>query len=324
MKRSEDIDKFNRVGDEIGKVIIGQTRNIELVLMALIADGHVLLEGVPGLAKTLMVSAVGKAIGGRFKRIQMIPDMLPSDIAGNYIYTNSQFVLQHGPLHDANIVLADEINRSPARTQAALLEAMQERQITVLGRETFPLKDPFMVLATMNPIEQEGTYKLPESQLDRFLLKITVGYIDSEKEMMMVRTIALDQRDKLKTVSQVIEIEQILKIRENVKQGVRVGDPAIEYIVHLVDETRNPAGWDQDPNLKVIRLGASPRAIFALRDMARVKAYMADRDYVLPADIEYIMPDVLRHRILLEFRAEAKGWTTEKVIEKIRERVNPA
>jgi MoxR-like ATPase len=324
MKRADDIDHFNRVRDEIGKVIIGQARNIELVLMALIADGHVLLEGVPGLAKTLMVSAVGKAIGGRFKRIQMIPDMLPSDIVGTYIYADGRLVLQHGPLHDANLVLADEINRSPARTQAALLEAMQERQITVLGRETFPLNDPFMVLATMNPIEQEGTYRLPESQLDRFLLKIVLDYIGAENEKTMVKNIALDQRDKLRTIRQMMEIGDILKIRENVRQEVRVSDSAIEYMVRLVDETRKPAGWDEDASLRVVRLGASPRAIFALRDMARVIAYMKDRDYVLPEDLEDVLPNVLPHRIILEFRAEAKGWTPEKVIQKIREKVLPA
>ena len=318
-------EKLERIVQEVERVIIGQTRTIRMVLYALLADGHVLLEGVPGLAKTLMVSAICKAIGGEFKRIQMLPDMLPSDITGNYVFIKDRFVLEKGPVHDANFILADEINRTPPRTQAALLESMQERQITVGGGETFPLKDPFMVLATMNPIEQEGTYRLPEAQIDRFLLKIIVDYIGPENEKRMLETKALDRRDKLETVGKVVELEDILGIRNEIRETVVVEDAAAEYIIAIVDETRKKTGWDEaDPSAALVRLGASSRAIFALRDMARVKAYADGRNYVLPEDIQYVALDTLRHRIFLEFRAASNGWTSENIVRLTLERIMAA
>ncbi|RJQ65490.1 MAG: MoxR family ATPase [Desulfobacteraceae bacterium] len=307
--------KLERIVEEVERVIIGQTRTIRMILYALLADGHVLLEGVPGLAKTLMVSAICKAIGGEFKRIQMLPDMLPSDITGNYVFIKDRFVLEKGPIHEANFILADEINRTPPRTQSALLESMQERQITLTGGETFPLKDPFMVLATMNPIEQEGTYRLPEAQIDRFLLKIVIDYIDPENEKRMLQTKALDQRNKVASVEKVVDLEDVLSIRNEIRETVVVGDAAAEYIIAIVDETRKKTGWDEeDKTIELIRLGASPRAIFALRDMARVKAYAEGRDFVLPEDVQFVALDVLRHRIFLEFRAASRGWTPAEIV----------
>jgi MoxR-like ATPase len=312
---SDANEKLERIVEEVERVIIGQTRTIRMILYALLADGHVLLEGVPGLAKTLMVSAICKAIGGEFKRIQMLPDMLPSDITGNYVFIKDRFVLEKGPIHEANFILADEINRTPPRTQSALLESMQERQITLTGGETFPLKDPFMVLATMNPIEQEGTYRLPEAQIDRFLLKIVVDYIDPENEKRMLQTKALDQRDKIGSVEKVVDLEDVLSIRNEIRETVVVGDAAAEYIIAIVDETRKKTGWDEeDETIQLIRLGASPRAIFALRDMARVKAYAEGRDFVLPEDVQFVAIDVLRHRIFLEFRAASRGWTPAEIV----------
>jgi MoxR-like ATPase len=319
---SEANAKLDRVVEEVEKVIIGQTRTIKMILYALLADGHVLLEGVPGLAKTLMVSAICKAIGGEFKRIQMLPDMLPSDITGNYVFVKDRFILEKGPIHDANFVLADEINRTPPRTQAALLESMQERQITTGSGETFLLKDPFMVLATMNPIEQEGTYRLPEAQIDRFLLKIIVDYIGPENEKRMLQTKALDQRDKIGPVEKVIDLEEVLNIRNEIRETVLVGEAASEYITAIVAETRKKAGWDEENDtMELIRLGASPRATFALRDMARVRAYTSGRDYVVPEDIQFVALDTLRHRIFLEFRPASRGWTSEEIIARTLKRV---
>ena len=238
---AEDIEKTQKLVAEIQKIIVGQSSVIVRTVMALLADGHVLLEGVPGLAKTLLVSALGSAMGAVFRRIQMVPDMLPSDLIGTYLCVGNHFKLQKGPLTDCHVVLVDEINRAPAKTQAALLQAMQERQVTVMGKDTLELLDPFIVLATQNPVEQDGTYPLPEAQLDRFLFKVVVGYPSREDEMDILTNVHLDQRDKLKAVRQVVERHDICRLRESIKKGVSVEYYAHEYMVQLVRATRFPA-----------------------------------------------------------------------------------
>jgi MoxR-like ATPase len=316
----EDIEKIQRLVAEVEKVIVGQSSAICRVVVALLADGHVLLEGVPGLAKTLLVSALGSAMGAVFRRIQMVPDMLPSDLIGTYVYVGNRFRLQKGPLNDCHVALIDEINRAPAKTQAALLQVMQERQVTVMGKDTLELPDPFIVLATQNPVEQDGTYPLPEAQLDRFLFKVVVGYPSPEDEIDILTNVHLDQRDKLKAVEQVVEPDDICRLRESIKREVSVEYYAQEYIVQLVRATRFP-GESNEPNLKslegCIKLGASPRATMALRDAARVEAFLHKRQYVYPEDVQAIARDVLRHRIFLEFSAEAEGLTVEAVLQEI-------
>lgn len=324
MKQSEYIDTMDKVVSEIEKVIIGRKPEIEMILMALLADGHVLLEGVPGTAKTLMVESAAKALGGNFRKIQFVPDMLPSDIVGTYIYADGKFQIQHGPLMGKHFVLTDEINRSPAITQAALLQAMQEREVTVLGKETFPLEDPFMILATQNPIEQEGTYELPEAQIDRFMIKVPVNYTTREEEKQMVKNTRLDQRYKMGDIIQITDPGFIVDIREQCKK-IPVSEKAIDYIVNIIRATRVRRGWDdRDKNLEVIKLGASPRAILNLRALARVRAFMMGKDHVYPEDIDHVKTNILRHRIHIEFRAMAKGWTANKVLEKISEKVKSA
>jgi MoxR-like ATPase len=243
----EDIEKIEKLVAEVQKVIVGQTSVIMRTVGALLADGHVLLEGVPGLAKTLLVSALGSAMGAVFRRIQMVPDMLPSDLIGTYLCVGKHFALQKGPLIDCHIVLVDEINRAPAKTQAALLQAMQERQVTVMGKDTLELPDPFIVLATQNPVEQDGTYPLPEAQLDRFLFKAVVGYPSPKDEMDILTNVHLDQRDKLKAVIRVLDPVDICRLRENIKRSVKIEYYAHEYIVQLVRATRFPGEFGMRP-----------------------------------------------------------------------------
>ncbi|MBW2058382.1 MAG: MoxR family ATPase [Deltaproteobacteria bacterium] len=317
----EDIEKIHRLVAEIEKVIVGQSQVISRIVVALLADGHVLLEGVPGLAKTLLVSALGSAMGAVFRRIQMVPDMLPSDLIGTYVYVGNRFRLQKGPLVDCHVALVDEINRAPAKTQAALLQAMQERQVTVMGKDTLELHDPFIVLATQNPVEQDGTYPLPEAQLDRFLFKVVVGYPSPQAEMDILTNINLDQRDKLKAIGQVLEPGDICRLRETIKAEVSVGYYAHQYIVQLVRATRFPEEFGLKSFERVIRLGASPRATMALRDAARVEAFLQNRRHVYPDDIHAVARDVLRHRIFLEFSAQAGGLNVETVLEEVLEGV---
>jgi MoxR-like ATPase len=318
----EDIQKIQRLVAEVEKVIVGQSSVIYHVVVALLADGHVLLEGVPGLAKTLLVSALGSAMGAVFRRIQMVPDMLPSDLIGTYVYAGNRFKLQKGPLIDCHVTLVDEINRAPAKTQAALLQAMQERQVTVMGKDTLELLDPFIVLATQNPVEQDGTYPLPEAQLDRFLFKVVVGYPSAEDEMDILTNVNLDQRDKLRAVRQVVEPDDICRLRESIKKEVSVEYYAHEYIVQLVRATRFPGEFGLNSLEKCLRLGGSPRATMALRDAARVEAFLHNRKYVYPEDIQAVARDVLRHRVFLEFSAEAEGLTVETVLQEIVEGVH--
>jgi MoxR-like ATPase len=319
---AEDIEKIQKLVTEVQKVIVGQSPVITRTVEALLADGHVLLEGVPGLAKTLLVSALGAAMGAVFRRIQMVPDMLPSDLIGTYLCIGNDFTLQKGPLIDSHIALVDEINRAPAKTQAALLQAMQERQVTVMGKDTLELPDPFIVLATQNPVEQDGTYPLPEAQLDRFLFKVVVGYPSPKDEMDILTNVHLDQRDKLKVISHVLELGDICRLRENIKKEVSVEYYAHEYIVQLVRATRSPGEFGLKSLEGCLRLGASPRGTMALRDAARVEAFLHNRRHVYPEDIQAIAKDVLRHRIFLEFSAEAKGLTVETVLQEILDGVH--
>jgi MoxR-like ATPase len=319
---NEGIEKIQRLAAEIEKIIVGQKALICRIVVALLADGHVLLEGVPGLAKSLLVSAMGAAIGGVFRRIQMVPDLLPSDLIGTYLYAGNRFRLQRGPLIECNVALVDEINRAPAKTQAALLQAMQERQVTVMGKDTLELPDPFIVLATQNPVEQDGTYPLPEAQLDRFLFKVVVGYPAPKDEVDILTNVHLDQRDKIKAVQKVVEPHEICDLRETIKREVSVGHYAHQYIVDLVRATRFPAEFGFKALEGCVKLGASPRATLALRDGARVEAFLHKRQHVYPEDIQAIAGDVLRHRIFLEFSAQAEGLTVEEVIQEIVEGVH--
>jgi len=302
---------------EIEKVIVGQKPLICRIVVALLADGHVLLEGVPGLAKSLLVSALGAAMGGVFRRIQMVPDMLPSDLIGTYFYGRNGFKLQKGPLIDCHVALVDEINRAPAKTQAALLQAMQERQVTVMGKDTLELPDPFIVLATQNPVEQDGTYPLPEAQLDRFLFKVVVGYPSTDDEIEILTNVNLDQRDKIKAVQKVLEPHDIRRLRETIKREVSVQYYAHQYIVDLVRATRFPEEFGLKSLEGCLKLGASPRATMALRDAARVEAFLHGRQYVYPEDVQAVARDALRHRIFLEFSAQADGLTVDVVLQEI-------
>jgi MoxR-like ATPase len=319
---ADDIEKIQKLVAEIQKVIVGQNSVIMRTVEALLADGHVLLEGVPGLAKTLLVSALGSAMGTVFRRIQMVPDMLPSDLIGTYLCVGKHFTLQKSPLIDSHIALVDEINRAPAKTQAALLQAMQERQVTVMGKETLELPDPFIVLATQNPVEQDGTYSLPEAQLDRFLFKVVVGYPSPKDEIDILTNVHLDQRDKLKTICQVLEPGDICQIRENIKKEVSVEYYAHEYIVQLVRATRFPGEFGLKSLEGCLKLGASPWGTMALRDAFRVDAFLHHRQHVYPEDIQAVAKDVLRHRTFLEFSAEAKGLTVETVVQEILDGVH--
>jgi MoxR-like ATPase len=318
----EGIEKIQRLVAEIEKVIVGQSPAICRIVVALLADGHVLLEGVPGLAKTLLVSALGSAMGAVFRRIQMVPDMLPSDLIGTYLYVENRFELQKGPLIDCHVVLVDEINRAPAKTQAALLQAMQERQVTVMGKDTLELPDPFIVLGTQNPVEQDGTYPLPEAQLDRFLFKVVIGYPSPAHEMDILTNVNLDQRDKIKAIRKVLEPRDIVQLRETIKKDVSVEFYAHQYIVQLVRATRFPAEFGLKSVDGLLRLGASPRATMALRDAARVEAFLHNRQHVYPEDIQAVAGDVLRHRIFLDFAAQAEGLTVETVIQEILDGVH--
>jgi MoxR-like ATPase len=312
-----ELEKVHQVVNEIEKIIIGQTSLIWKVLTALLADGHVLLEGVPGLAKTLLVATLGKTIGGAFRRIQMVPDMMPSDIVGTYIYTDGKFEVEKGPIISANLVLVDEINRAAAKTQAALLQAMQERQVTIMGKETFQLPDPFMVLATQNPIEHEGTYPLPEAQLDRFLLKLLVDYPSREDEIHMLENTLLDCRDRLTEIRQVFSPEEVVRLREKIKAEVKVEEYAHRYIVDLCRATRNPLEYKLGKIEGKIRIGVSPRGILGLRDVARVQAFLEGRKFVYPEDVQRMAKDVLRHRMILTYSAEMEGVTPDEILDHV-------
>ena len=301
------------VREEIGKVIVGQDELVDRMLIALLADGHILLEGVPGLAKTLLVKTVSDTIQADFSRLQFTPDLLPADIVGTEIYNprTMEFTVRQGPIF-ANLVLADEINRAPAKVQSALLEAMQERQVTI-GGDTFKMEDLFLVLATQNPIEQEGTYPLPEAQVDRFMLKVLVDYpTRSEERVIMDRMTAA-----ISPVAQpVVNARAFIRARQFVN-NVYVDDKIKEYILDLVGATRRPGDFGLDNLRNLISFGGSPRATIFLIQAARATAFLQGRGFVTPDDIKLIAPDVLRHRITTTYEAEAEEVTTDDIVQRI-------
>lgn len=302
---------------EIGKVIVGQKYMIERLLIGLLSNGHVLLEGVPGLAKTMAVKTLSASINTKFQRIQFTPDLLPADLIGTLIYDQrtGKFNTKKGPIF-ANLVLADEINRSPAKVQSALLEAMQERQVTI-GEETFKLDDPFLVLATQNPIEQEGTYPLPEAQVDRFMLKLSIGYPNKDEELEIMRRMT---KDEVPQPSAVVSPADIIKARAVVRE-VYIDEKVERYIIDIVFASRNPKEYGLEELEELIAYGASPRASIYLSLAAKAHAFLRHRGYVTPEDVRSIGMDVLRHRIILTYEAEAEEVTTEDVVRKILNKI---
>ena len=298
---------------EMNKVIVGQKHLIESLLTALLSDGHVLLEGVPGLAKTLAITTLSKAVNGDFSRIQFTPDLLPADLLGTMIYSqkNEEFMVKKGPLF-TNFVLADEINRAPAKVQSALLESMQERQVTI-GDQTYPLPKPFLVMATQNPIEQEGTYPLPEAQVDRFMMKVVISYPQKSEEQQIIRH---NLAQKFPEANKVVNPEDILKAREVVK-NVYMDEKIEKYIVDIVFATRYPEQYELERFKDMISYGASPRASISLSMAAKAYAFIKRRGYVVPEDIRAVCHDVLRHRIGLSYEAEANDVTSEEIISEI-------
>jgi MoxR-like ATPase len=295
---------------EMGKVIVGQKNLVENLLIGLLADGHILLEGVPGLAKTLAINTLAQIMDAQFSRIQFTPDLLPADVIGTLIYSQKteQFQIKKGPVF-ANFVLADEINRSPAKVQSALLEAMQERQVTI-GEETFRLPEPFLVMATQNPIEQEGTYPLPEAQVDRFMLKVVVGYPGKEEEKQIIR---LNNSGSLPRPSTVLKTDDIIRARKVVRD-VYMDEKIEKYIVDIVFATRTPADYGLSKLANMISFGGSPRASISLSLAAKAYAFIHRRGYVIPEDVRAVCYDVLRHRIGLTYEAEAENVTSEQII----------
>jgi len=314
-ERIEQSSAFiEKIYSELSKVIVGQRYMIDRLLIGLLADGHVLLEGVHGLAKTLTVSSLSNAINTKFQRIQFTPDLLPADLVGTLIYNQKvgDFTVKKGPIF-SNIVLADEINRSPAKVQSALLEAMQEKQVTI-GDTTFKLDKPFLVLATQNPVEQEGTYPLPEAQVDRFMLKLKIGYPTESEELEIMRRMA-KTGDK-PTVEPVTDASQILEAR-TVVNDIYTDQKVEKYIISLIFASRNPENYNL-PDLKdLISFGASPRASINLNLAARAHAFMEHRAYVTPEDVRFVAMDVLRHRIIPTFEAEAEEISSEEIVQKI-------
>ncbi len=314
-KESSFIDELL---NEIGRVVVGQRYMVERLLIGLLGDGHVLLEGVPGLAKTLTVSSLAMAINAQFQRIQFTPDLLPADLLGTLIFNQREasFSIKKGPIF-ANIILADEINRSPAKVQSALLESMQERQVTI-GETTFKLEEPFLVLATQNPIEQEGTYPLPEAQVDRFMLKIKVGYPSRDEELEIMRRMArTGEKAQVRTI---VQPEHILSARR-VLNELYIDERVERYIVDLVMATRDPRQYKLAKLEPLIEFGASPRATINLNLAARAHAFLQHRAYVTPEDVRSIASDVMRHRIAPTYEAEAEEVTNEDIIKSVLETV---
>jgi MoxR-like ATPase len=305
----------DRLSNEVGKVIVGQAYMVERILVGLLTGGHVLLEGVPGLAKTLTVRTLCDAIHAKFARVQFTPDLLPADLVGTVVYNQQrgEFTSKLGPIF-ANLVLADEINRAPAKVQSALLEAMQERQVTI-GDKTYPLPEPFIVMATQNPIEQEGTYPLPEAQIDRFMLMVKVGYPTREEERKIMDRMTQPELTKADPVVTPVEL---LEARKVVRQ-VYVDEKVKEYIVDVVFATREPAKHGMKDLAPLIEFGASPRASIALNLAARAHAFLRHRGYVTPEDVKAIGPDVLRHRLVLTYEADAEEVTSEQIVKRVFE-----
>ena len=314
---NEKINKESAIIDmlmlEINKVIVGQKHMSERLLVALLSNGHILLEGVPGLAKTLAISTLAKTIDAKFSRLQFTPDLLPADIIGTQIYSpkNEKFSVKKGPIF-ANFILADEINRAPAKVQSALLEAMQERQVTI-GGESFPLDIPFLVMATQNPIEQEGTYPLPEAQVDRFMLKVVIDYPKKEEEKMIIRH---NLAKTFPTVNAVLKTDAIIRARDLVKE-VYMDEKIEQYIIDIVFATRYPEQYGLEKFKDMISFGGSPRASINLAAACKAYAFIKRRGYVIPEDVRALCHDVLRHRIGLTYEAEAENITSEDIITEI-------
>ena len=307
-------EKIQAVIDEMGKVVVGQERLINRLLVGLFTGGHVLLEGVPGLAKTLTINTLAKILDLHFQRIQFTPDLLPSDLVGTMIYNplKNEFEVKKGPIF-AQIILADEINRAPAKVQSALLEAMAEKQVTI-GETTYPLDKPFLVLATQNPVEQEGTFPLPEAQVDRFMLKVFLNYLDKDQELEVMRKMSnMDFKYEPKAI---LTFDDIQSIRKEIN-NITISETLEKYIIELIFATRNPADYGLTKEADYIQFGASPRASIHLNLAAKVMAYLEGRDYVLPEDIKEMTPDVLNHRIILTYEAEADNISTLQIIQTI-------
>jgi MoxR-like ATPase len=307
-------EKIQLVVEEMGKVVIGQERLINRLLVGLFTGGHVLLEGVPGLAKTLTINTLAKILDLHFQRIQFTPDLLPSDLVGTMIYNplKNEFEVKKGPIF-AQIILADEINRAPAKVQSALLEAMAEKQVTI-GDTTYPLDKPFLVLATQNPVEQEGTFPLPEAQVDRFMLKVFLNYLDKDQELEVMRKMSnMDFKYEPKAI---LTFDDIQHIRKEINK-ITISETLEKYIIELIFATRNPAEYGLTKEADYIQFGASPRASIHLNLAAKVMAYLEGRDYVLPEDIKEMTPDVLNHRIILTYEAEADNISTLQIIQTI-------
>lgn len=304
---------IENIKTEISKVLVGQDKMVEGLLAGLLCRGHILLEGVPGLAKTTAVNALAKTLGLDFKRVQFTPDLLPSDIIGTEIYDPSKntFKIKQGPVF-TNLLLADEINRAPAKVQSALLEVMQERQVTI-GDETFKIDLPFLVMATQNPVEQEGAYELPEAQLDRFMMKVVVGYNTKEEELEIARRAA---NNTFGDIQQVATLDDLNKIREEALQ-VHMDEEIESYIIELVTATRDPKAYGLEELEAYIEFGASPRASIDMYKASRAMAYLKGQDYVSPIEIAYIAKEILRHRIILSYEAQAEEITQDEIIEKI-------
>lgn len=330
LKTAEDIrqlnDKITHAGqftdklrEEVAHVIVGQSHMLDRLLIGLLSNGHVLLEGVPGLAKTLTIKSLSQAIHAKFSRIQFTPDLLPADVIGTLIYNQqrSDFVVRKGPIF-ANFILADEINRAPAKVQSALLEAMQERQVTI-GDTTYKLEEPFLVLATQNPLEQEGTYPLPEAQVDRFIMKVVVGYPKMHEEQMIIRTNV--QGMELPPIKQVVSIQEVLNARELTRQ-IYMDEKIEQYILDIVFATRTPDKYELEKLKPLISYGGSPRASISLAVAAKAQAFLNKRGFVIPEDVRSICNDVLRHRIGLTYEAEAENVNVEDVIEDILKKIN--
>ena len=310
-------NKINVIKNEVAKVIVGQEKMIDGLLMGLLCEGHILIEGIPGLAKTTTVNALAKSLGLNFKRVQFTPDLLPSDILGAEIYDpqNNSFKIKHGPVF-TNLLLADEINRAPAKVQSALLEVMQERQVTI-GEESFMLEAPFFVMATQNPVEQEGVYQLPEAQLDRFMMKLVVGYNTKEEELEIARRVARGEEEH---ISAVVTHEELLAMRDAVK-AIHIDEEVERYMIELVTATRDPEKYGLESIAEYIQFGASPRVSIDMFKSVKAMAYLRDKDFVTPVDVAYIAKALMRHRIVLSYEAEAEGVTTDTLIEKILDAV---
>jgi len=311
------ISKIDDIKKEVSKVVVGQEKMIDSLLIALLCEGHILIEGVPGLAKTTTVNALSKALGLNFKRAQFTPDLLPSDILGAEIYDpqNNQFKIKKGPIF-TNLLLADEINRAPAKVQSALLEVMQEKQVT-LGDATFKLDPPFFVMATQNPVEQEGVYQLPEAQLDRFMLKLVVDYNTKTEELEIARRIS---SGKFEAINPVLDADDLMKLKEDIK-AVHVDAEVEEYMIELVNATRNPSEYGLHEIKEFIQFGASPRVSIDMFKAVKAMAFMRRKDFVTPIDVAYIAKELMRHRIVLTYEAEAEGVTTDEIIQKVLETV---